>query len=158
MICHGLSTGALFMLAGSLQERLHTRELRKMGGLWSAVPKMGAVGMFFAMASLGLPGLGNFVGEFLVLAGTWPQHPVIAVLAAVGLVPATIYSLWIVQRVFHGPRREAWTTRDLSARDLTAQAVLVVGILWLGLYPQPVLDRVTGALAHLPPYASRSWP
>jgi len=107
------------------------------------------------MASLGLPGLGNFVGEFLVLAGTWPKHPIIAVIAALGLVPATIYSLWIVQRVFHGPQREASTTRDLTARDLTAQAVLVVGILWLGLYPQPVLDRVAGALEHLPPYASR---
>jgi NADH-quinone oxidoreductase subunit M len=154
MICHGLSTGALFMLAGSLQERLHTRELARMGGMWSAVPKMGAVGMFFAMASLGLPGLGNFVGEFLVLVGTWQHHPVIAVLAAVGLVPATIYSLWLVQRVFHGPRHDVWTTHDLSARDLVAQALLVAGILWLGLYPQPVLDEVNGALGHLPAYAS----
>jgi NADH-quinone oxidoreductase subunit M len=153
MICHGLSTGALFMLAGSLQERLHTRQLGQMGGLWSAVPKMGAVGMFFAMASLGLPGLGNFVGEFLVLVGTWPRHPVIAILAAVGLVPATIYALRIVQRVFHGPRGAAFTTHDLTARDLTAQAILVVAIVWLGLYPQPVLDRVTSALPHLPAYA-----
>jgi NADH-quinone oxidoreductase subunit M len=154
MICHGLSTGALFMLAGSLQERTHTRTLGLMGGLWGAVPKMGAVGMFFAMASLGLPGLGNFVGEMLVLVGTWPHHPVIAVLAAVGLVPATIYSLWLVQRVFHGPRHQVWTTHDLSARDLVAQALLVAGILGLGLYPQPVLDLVSGALGHLTTYAS----
>lgn len=158
MICHGLSTGALFMLAGSLQERLHTRELTQMGGLWSAVPKMGAVGMFFAMASLGLPGLGNFVGEFLVLVGTWQRHPTIAVLAAVGLVPATIYSLWLVQRVFHGARHEARTVDDLSTRDLVAQALLVAGILWLGLYPQPVLDSVSGALGHLPAYESAKRP
>jgi NADH-quinone oxidoreductase subunit M len=158
MICHGLSTGALFMLAGSLQERLHTRSLAQMGGLWSGVPKMGAVGMFFAMASLGLPGLGNFVGEFLVLVGTWPHHPVIAVLAAVGLVPATIYSLWLVQRVFHGPRHAASTAHDLSARELVAQALLVAGILWLGLYPQPVLDSVSGALGHQTSYASATTP
>jgi NADH-quinone oxidoreductase subunit M len=154
MICHGLSTGALFMIAGSLQERLHTRALGKMGGLWSAVPKMGAVGMFFAMASLGLPGLGNFVGEFLVLVGTWQHHPAIAVLAAVGLVPATIYSLWIIQRVFHGPRKEVWTTRDLTARELVAHGLLVAAILWLGLYPRPVLDKVHSALGHLPEYAT----
>jgi NADH-quinone oxidoreductase subunit M len=125
-----------------------------MGGMWSAVPKMGAVGMFFAMASLGLPGLGNFIGEFLVLVGTWQHHPVIAVVAAVGLVPATVYSLWLVQRVFHGPRHEAWTTQDFSGRELVAQAILVAGILWLGLYPQPVLDSVGSALRHLPAYAS----
>lgn len=158
MICHGLSTGALFMLAGSLQERLHTRELAQMGGLWSAVPKIGAVGMFFAMASLGLPGLGNFVGEFLVLVGTWPRHPAIAVLAAVGLVPATVYSLSLVQRVFHGAPREARTVPDLSARDLVAQALLIAGILWLGLYPQPVLDSVSGALGHMPAYGSAKRP
>lgn len=153
MICHGLSTGALFILVGGLQERLHTRDMRQIGGLWGGVPKMGAVGMFFAMASLGLPGLGNFVGEFLVLAGTWRLHPVITVFAAAGLVPATIYSLWLIQRVFHGPRHEAWTTRDLSGRELTALVILVAAILWIGLYPQPVLDLITGTLAHLSPYA-----
>jgi NADH-quinone oxidoreductase subunit M len=158
MICHGLSTGALFMLAGSLQERLHTRELTQMGGLWSEVPKMGAIGMFFAMASLGLPALGNFVGEFLVLVGTWQRHPAIAVVAAIGLVPATVYSLWFVQRVFHGARHETSPVQDLSTRDLVAQALLVVGILWLGLYPQPVLDSVSGALGHMPAYESAKRP
>ncbi len=158
MICHGLSTGALFMLAGSLQERVHTRSLPLMGALWSAVPRMGAIGMFFAMASLGLPGLGNFVAEFLILVGTWQHYPVIAVLAAVGLVPATIYSLWLVQRVFHGPRHQVWTTHDLSARDLVAQALLVAGILLLGLYPQPALDLVGGALGNVTTHASTTTP
>jgi NADH-quinone oxidoreductase subunit M len=73
-------------------------------------------------------------------------------------VPATIYSLWLVQRVFHGPRHEASTARDLSARELVAQALLVAGILWLGLYPQPVLDSVSGALGHLTSYASATTP
>jgi NADH-quinone oxidoreductase subunit M len=156
MVCHGLSTGALFMLAGELQERLHTRELARMGGLFSSVPKMGAVGLFLAMASLGLPGLGNFVGELLVLVGAWHHHPAIAVLAACGLVPATVYSLRIVQRVFYGPRREAWTASDLSARELFAHAILVAALLWIGLYPRPLLDRVAQALAREPAYASVS--
>jgi NADH-quinone oxidoreductase subunit M len=158
MICHGLSTGALFLLAGSLQERLHTRAFAQLGGLWSALPKMGAVGMFFAMASLGLPGLGNFVGEFLVLVGTWQQHPLIALLAAVGLVPATVYSLWFVQRVFHGPPHQVQTTGDLSARELVAHALLAAGILWLGLYPQPVFDVASGALSQLTTFASSATP
>jgi NADH-quinone oxidoreductase subunit M len=98
------------------------------------------------------------VGEFLVLVGTWQQHPVIALLAAVGLVPATIYSLWFVQRVFHGPRHQAWTTDDLSARELVAHALLAAGILWLGLYPQPVFDVAGGALGHLTTLASSTPP
>ena len=117
MVCHGLWTGALFVLVGQLHERLHTRDLRRMGGLWSAVPRMGAVGMFFAMASLGLPGLGNFVGEFLVLLGSLHASVLWTVLATCGLVPATIYSLWIVQQVFHGEPRETSAIPDLSARS-----------------------------------------
>ena len=78
MLCHGISTGGLFMLAGSLQERLRTRDIEQMGGLWSSVPKMGGLAMVFAMASLGLPGLGNFVGEFLVLIGVFRKNMAIA--------------------------------------------------------------------------------
>ena len=71
MVCHGISTGALFILVGALQDRIHTRDLDRMGGLWQVAPRMGGAAMFFAMASLGLPGLGNFVAEFLVLVGVW---------------------------------------------------------------------------------------
>ena len=75
LVAHGLSTGALFMLAGALQERLHTRDMRQMGGLWGAVPRVAAMALFFALASLGLPGLANFIGEFLVLFGSFvPSH------------------------------------------------------------------------------------
>ena len=71
IVCHALSTGALFILVGSLQDRIHTRDMDKMGGLWAVAPRMGGTAMFFALASLGLPGLGNFVAEFLILVGTW---------------------------------------------------------------------------------------
>lgn len=138
MVCHGISTGALFMLAGSLQERLHTRELSMMGGLWSSAPRMGAATLLFALASLGLPGLGNFVGEFLVLLGTFRVSPEAAILAASGLVLSAIYSLWIIQRVFHGPERK--TVPDLHVRETAAFVSMAVIIVWLGLFPQPVLD------------------
>ncbi len=149
MICHGLSTGGLFMLVGMLQERIHTRDLREMGGLWKTVPRMGGVGLFLAMASLGLPGLGNFVAEFLVLVGAFAASRTLTVIAVAGLVAATIYSLRIVQRVFHGPARQERSFPDLGLRDMTTLAVAAALLVWLGLYPQPVLDAVRPALAGL---------
>ena len=149
IICHGLSTGALFILVGVLQERLHTRDLREMGGLWSAVPRMGGIAMFFALASLGLPGLGNFIGEFLILMGSYAAHPALVILAALGLVSATIYSLWIVQQAFHCETPQKWTIPDLSGRETITQAALMVMLLWLGLYPQPVFNATRPAIDHL---------
>ncbi|MCL5735013.1 MAG: NADH-quinone oxidoreductase subunit M [Actinobacteria bacterium] len=110
VVCHAFSTGGLFMLAGALEERLGTRDLEKMGGLWSHLPRFGGVGMFLAMAALGLPGLGNFVAEFLILLGTYRVNRPAAIVAAVGLVLATVYALWFVQRVFHGPSPAEGTT------------------------------------------------
>ena len=149
MICHGLSTGALFILVGALQERLQTRDMGRMGGLWSAVPRLGGVGLFLAMASLGLPGLGNFVGEFLVLVGTFQVHVWLAIVAAIGLVTAAIYALRLVQQTFHGPTHQGWRVPDLSARDLAMMAVMIASLVWLGLYPQPVFDTAHPALSYL---------
>jgi NADH-quinone oxidoreductase subunit M len=149
MLCHGISTGALFMLVGVLQERIHTRDMNVMGGLWEKVPRMGAVVLFFALASLGLPGLGNFVAEFLVLLGSYKVSVTMTALAVTGLVFATVYSLWIVQRVFHGEKRKEWTISDLSFREMTVMFFMVVSLLWLGLYPQPVLDTARPAIAGL---------
>ncbi len=102
LVCHALSTGALFILVGGLQDRIHTRDMDQMGGLWQVAPRMGGTAMFFAMASLGLPGLGNFVAEFLILVGVWQVSHWAAVLGAVGLVFATVYALWMMQRAFQG--------------------------------------------------------
>jgi NADH-quinone oxidoreductase subunit M len=140
MISHGISTGALFILAGVLQERLHTRDLRRMGGLWSVAPGIGAVAMLFAMASLGLPGLGNFVAEFLVLLGAYQANALVTVIATLGLIAGTIYALWIIQHTFHGPNREGWALPDFSAREWVIMASMILVIVWLGLYPQPVLN------------------
>jgi len=149
MLCHGLSTGALFMIVGIIQERLHTRDLRKLGGLWKVTPRMGAIAMFFAMASLGLPGLGNFVGEFLVLVGTYQHNPWPAAVAAAGLVAATIYSLYLVQRAFHGSNEQGWRLPDLSRREMSGFAVMILALLWLGIYPQPALDRSAAPMARV---------
>jgi len=149
IICHGISTGALFMLVGALQERIDTRDLRRMGGLWSAIPRLAGVTLIFALASLGLPGLGNFVAEILILLGTFRVSIPSAVLAAVGLVSATIYALWMVQRVFHGSDRDGWNIPDLSGREIAVMGALIAVILWLGLYPQPVLNTTRPVLRRL---------
>ncbi len=155
MICHGLSTGALFVLVGALYERTHTRDLTRLSGLWAVAPKMGAMGVFFAMASLGLPGLGNFIAEILVLVGAYSVNVALTVLATFGLVAATIYSVRLVSRAFHGANDGAWKFPDLSAREMVVLGVMVAGLVWLGLYPQPVLDAAAPALSQLLPVMPR---
>lgn len=149
MIAHGISTGALFIVAGALQERLHTRDMGRMGGLWAEAPRMGAIAVFFAVASLGLPGLGNFVGEFLVLLGAFSASRLFTVLAALGLVLAVAYALILIQRSFHGPAREGPQMADFTPRETAYMAVMMVVLVWLGLYPQPVLDTARPALARI---------
>jgi NADH-quinone oxidoreductase subunit M len=142
MICHGISTGALFILVGMIQERIHTRQLTAMGGFWSSAPRMGGIAMVFALASLGLPGLGNFVAEFLVLVGTFQAHPWVATLSASGLVLAAAYSLWLMRSVFFGPT-EIRTIPDLSGRETILMAAMTALIVLLGLFPQPVLNAAS---------------
>jgi len=146
ILAHGLSTGGLFILVGALQERIHTRDMNQMGGLWATVPRMGGVGMFLALASLGLPGLGNFVGEFLVLAGTFKTYPILTSVAALGFVLSAIYSLWFIQKVFHGPQEKHRQIPDLGIREMAVMSFIMAGIVWLGLYPQPILNTAKPTL------------
>ena len=141
ILCHGVGTGALFFIVGALQERIHTRDLSEMGGLWQELPRMGGVALFFALASLGLPGLGNFLGEFLVLLGTYPVNHLITIIASTGFIAAAVYSLWIIQRVFHGRRTaDGPHLHDFGFREMAVSAVMMLVLVWLGLYPQPVFD------------------
>jgi NADH-quinone oxidoreductase subunit M len=149
ILCHGVATGALFVIVGGLQERIHTRELGRMGGLWAATPRMAAAALFFALASLGLPGLGNFVGEFLVLLGAYSANIPVTVVAAAGIVGATVYSLWIVQRAFHGPNEQEWKIPDFSAREMAIMSVMMLSLVWLGLYPRPVFNTSKQAISSL---------
>ncbi len=150
IVAHGISTGALFLLVGMIQERIHTRELGRMGGFWSGVPRLSAFGLLFCLASLGLPGFGNFVAEFLVLLGTYRSSVPQSALAASGLVLAAVYSLWIVQKVFHGEVTEQRGLMDLSVRETFILAVLVAAIFWLGLHPAAVIDITGPVLENIP--------
>lgn len=141
MITHGISTGALFILAGGLYERLHTRDITHMGGFWKTAPFMGVIAMIFSMASLGLPGLGNFIAEFLTLIGAWQANRVLTILATIGLVGATAYSLRIMQKVFLGPeQKQQHTMSDLSIREKLILVPMTIIIIYLGLFPQFVIN------------------
>lgn len=148
MITHGISTGALFILAGSIYERIHTRDINKMGGFWTQAPFMGTITLLFVLASLGLPGLGNFVAEFLTLLGAWQSDRVLTILATLGLVAATAYSLRIMQKVFLGQSGNS-SFPDLSLREKLMTVPLALLIILLGLYPRPVFDTVQKAITNL---------
>ena len=140
VVAHGISTGAMFMLVGMVQERTHTREMSRLGGLWQTIPRLSGAGLFFVLASVGLPGLGDFVGEFLVLLGTYRSSPLLAALATIGVLFSTFYGLKFIARAFHGSNTNQWKLADLSAREIALVGSMMVILLWLGLYPQPVLN------------------
>lgn len=140
IVTHAISTGALFIMAGMLKERLHTRDINQMGGLWKQMPQMGVMGMLFAMASLGLPGLGNFIAEFLILLGAFKVNAWLTIIATLGLIFSAIYSLRIVQKVFLGSVGKVQPIQDLVWREILILASLTISIVWLGLYPQLVIN------------------
>ncbi|HSE51938.1 MAG TPA: NADH-quinone oxidoreductase subunit M, partial [Gemmatimonadales bacterium] len=147
MIGHGLATGALFFLVGMLYERRHTREIAAFGGIAKVVPVFSLLFTVVALASIGLPGLSGFVGEFLVLVGSFEAHPIATGIATTGVIFAAAYLLWMLQRIIYNPldKPENATLRDLSARELVVLLPLVAGIVWLGLFPGPVLQRIEPA-------------
>ncbi len=149
MLCHGFSTGALFVLVGSIQERTHTREMDRLGGLWATMPRLSGSVLFFALASMGLPGLGDFVGEFMILLGTFSSHLGITIAAAIGILSSTFYALQFVQRALHGPNTNHWSVRDLKPREALMIVPMMAILLWLGLYPQPVLNTFRPAMNNL---------
>jgi NADH-quinone oxidoreductase subunit M len=143
MVSHGLTTGALFLLVGILYERRHTRDISAFGGVWKSAPKLGGIFLAITFASVGLPGLSGFVGEFLSLIGTFVTHRPYAVIAAVGVILAAVYMLWGFQRVFTGePEGENATFADLDRRELATLVPLLGLSLFLGVFPKPLLERV----------------
>lgn len=144
MINHGLTTSALFILVGMLDERVHSRELVNFGGFWKKMPAFSAFFLFFGMASLGLPGLNNFVGEFLILVGTVKEKPLVTWFGFAGLVFTVIYILRVVQKtVFEETRNERFREQvfpDITYREALILVPLAVAVLFIGFHPQPVLD------------------
>jgi NADH-quinone oxidoreductase subunit M len=137
ILAHGISAAGLFILCGELAERLDTRDLRKMGGLWARFSNLPQFGLFFILASLGLPGLGNFLGEFLILLGTFKTHPGMAMVGTIGLVLSAVYSLILMQRAFYGKPAVEAPLPDLDRREFAILSTLTVVMIWLGLYPRP---------------------
>ncbi len=149
MLTHGISTGALFILVGAIQDRIHTRDLNRLGGLWDQVPRMGGIGLLFAMASLGLPALGNFIAEFLILAGSFQSTVFWTIIASLGLVASTLYSLRILQKVFFGEKTEEWQISDFDGREILIMAGLIIAIVWIGIYPQSFLKTSQSSVQNI---------
>ncbi len=147
MISHGISTGALFFLIGMIYERKHSRLIESYGGIARVVPMFAAILTFVSLSSIGLPGTNGFVGEFLVLVGSFRTYPVFATIAATGVIFAAAYLLWAIQRVLFNPLDKAENIHlpDLNRRELALLAPLVAAIIWLGVYPAPVLRRMEAA-------------
>ena len=142
MINHGLSTGALFLIVGVVYERRHTRLIAEFGGLSSRMPVYAAVFLVMAMSSIGLPGLNGFIGEFMILMGTFPVSWLWTAVAATGIVLGAAYMLWLYQRVMFGkivqPANES--LRDLTVREFATFLPLIVLVFWIGIFPKPFLD------------------
>lgn len=144
MIAHGLATGAMFLIVGILYDRRHSRLMSNFGGVWRVMPVLGGFFMIAALASLGLPGLSNFPGEFLVIVGTFlARNWVYAAFAASGVVLSAIYILWLYGNVMQGPteKPQVREMRDLSAREVLVLAPVIIFILLLGVFPNLMLSR-----------------
>ena len=152
MVNHGISTAALFIMVGMLDERAHTRDIGGFGGLWGKAPAFSAFFLLFILSSLGLPGLNNFTGEFLILVGLFRAHPFIAAAAFSGLVVGLIYLLRLAQNVLFGPQGAAVQEpgmTDLSARELAVLVPLAVLVVGIGVHPAMLLRLIEGPIRDL---------
>jgi NADH-quinone oxidoreductase subunit M len=149
MINHGISTGALFFLIGMIYERRHSRMIDAYGGIARVVPLFAVMLTIVSLSSIGLPGTNGFVGEFLVLIGSFRTQPIWTVIAASGVIFAAAYLLWAIQRILFQPLTSGENQRlsDLNLRETIVMVALVIPILWIGIYPKPILERMERSAA-----------
>lgn len=155
MVNHGLSTGALFLIVGMLYDRRHTREMSAYGGIWKAVPVLGALMLFVTLSSAGLPGLNGFVGEFTILLGSFASpvlgSPWFTGVATLGVILAAVYLLVMFEKVFLGPitHEENRTLKDINLREVLVLLPILVMILWIGLYPNYFFGLINPSVERL---------
>jgi NADH-quinone oxidoreductase subunit M len=149
MVAHGITTGALFALIAMLEARTTTRNLDELGGLWHCAPVLSAFLLLFSLASLGLPGLGNFSGEILVLIGTFKNHPVWAILAISGVVFSAAYMLRMVRRTIWGPQGKLAVCHDLTLREYLVLVPMAIVLIWIGVYPATFLEPLHETVLYL---------
>ncbi|WP_171407792.1 NADH-quinone oxidoreductase subunit M [Acinetobacter rongchengensis] len=155
MLAHGLSSAALFIMCGQVYERLHTRDLRLMGGIRGQFQYLPFFLMFFVCALVGIPGLGNFIGEFLILMGSFAKFPTFTIIAAISLVFAGLYGLILIHKALFGTPNEAQKQhyqsplKDLNTRETVILLICAFGLVWLGIYPQSFLDISNSSMAWL---------
>ena len=151
MINHGLSTGALFLIVGMIYERRHTRMIAEFGGLSKVMPAFATIFLIVTLSSIGLPGLNGFVGEFLILVGTFEKYKIFAIMGASGVIFAAVYMLWMFQRVMYGevtnPKNMA--LKDLSKREWAVLLPVLLFIFWIGVYPTPFLRTTEASVKNL---------
>jgi len=159
MLAHGLVSGALFLCVGVIYDRLHTREIARYGGLANNMPYYALFFLFFTMASVGLPGLANFVGEFLALVGAYEANSWVAAVATLGIILGAAYMLWLYRRVAFGAAagEDTASMKDITAREWLTLAPIAAATLWMGVYPEsfmaPMRNDVTAILARIEPVA-----
>jgi NADH-quinone oxidoreductase subunit M len=151
MFNHGLSAAGMFLLAGGIYYKTHTRDLSQYGGLWVKAPIFGGIFIFTSMASLGLPGLNGFVSEFLIVRGTWPVFTWITVLSMIGLFFTGSYILKGIRAVLHGPFNLKWrdTNLEIELHEVVAIAPLMALMLITGIVPNWVLTVINGSVTHI---------
>ncbi|MBV5306799.1 MAG: NADH-quinone oxidoreductase subunit M [Desulfobulbaceae bacterium] len=150
MINHGVVTGALFLGIGMVYERTHTRKISDYGGLATNMPIFASFFLLFTLASVGLPGTNGFIGELLILLGSFLTRPWVALIAASGLIIGAWYMLWLYQRIFFNPVNARWNgIRELGLREIITFLPMVILIFWIGLYPNSMLDYMHVSVAHL---------
>jgi len=147
MLGHGLSTGALFLLIGMIYERRHSREIAAYGGIAKVAPVFATLLTVVALSSIGLPGTNGFISEFLVMVGSFKTFPYLTTISAIGVILGAAYMLWAIQRIIYNPLDKADNEHltDLNWREIGLLVPVLIGILWLGLYPKPVLARMEAA-------------
>jgi NADH-quinone oxidoreductase subunit M len=150
MLNHGVSTGALFLIVGMVYERRHTRMIADFGGLSGVMPVFATFFMIVVLSSIALPGTNGFVGEFLILVGTFKANPVYGVLGATGVILAAAYMLWMFQRVMFGAitHEENRGLKDLNLREIVTLVPVIVMIIWMGVFPRFFFQKMDLSVQH----------